>query len=85
MTFGEEARDPTGIVLGYPSFTSSIRDEFSASEQSTTVKDKSGTLQALIHFFLLLFDFFDVEPSNMRQFHSREKECYDLRAVQKIL
>ena len=77
LTFGSEARLPPDIVFGSPALNSS-----SANLGNTRTSD--GSISFLFKSFSLLSDVFTLVRENLKSFHQREKDHYDLGAVERV-
>ena len=76
LTFGTEARLPPDIIFGSPVSTSSNLD--------STRKTKDGSISFLFDSFSLLSGAFAQVRENLKSFHQREKDRYDLGAIERV-
>ena len=77
LTFGAEARLPPDIVFGSPALDSTI------SNLSNT-RTSNGSISFLLKSFSLLSGIFTLVRENLKSFHQREKDHYDLGAVERV-
>ena len=77
LTFGSEARLPPDIVFGAPSLSTS--NGISKSERTSSMP-----LSLLLKSFTILNRAFTSVRENLRAFHQREKDRYDLGAVERV-
>jgi transposase InsO family protein len=76
LTFGTEARLPPDIIFGSPVSTSSNLD--------STRKTNNGSISFLFDSFSLLSGAFAQVRENLKSFHQREKDRYDLGAIERV-
>ena len=72
LTFGSEARLPSDLVFGSPALSQDGADT------------SRGPLSILLKSFSLLSRAFASVRVNLRSFHQREKDLYDLGAIERI-
>ena len=77
LTFGAEARLPPDIVFGSPALNSP------AANLGTT-RNSNGSISFLFKSFSLLSGIFTLVRENLKSFHQREKDHYDLGAVERV-
>jgi transposase InsO family protein len=75
LTFGCEARLPPDIVFGSPT---------SNSADGSSYLSTSGPLSLLFKSFSLLSGAFESVRQHLKSFHQREKDHYDLGAIERI-
>ena len=73
MTFASEARLPSDLIFGSPS-------TFLKGDSSPSI----GPLTSLLKYFAILSHSFDSVRENLRSFHQREKDHFDLGAIERI-
>ena len=76
LTFGSEARLPPELIVGSPSFS---RDGSIDSDCTSR-----GALTSVLQSFSVLSRAFASVRENLRSVHQREKDRYDLGAVEKV-
>ena len=79
LTFGEEARLPADLVFGPPALSQSQSPSCASPDPL-----RQHGLSTLMRSFSLLSRTFAVVRENLRAFHRREKDRYDLGAVEHI-
>ena len=77
LTFGSEARLPPDIIFGVPALAKSAADSKSGRTSGTG-------LSFLLKSFSILTRAFATVRENLRSFHQREKDRYDLGAVERV-
>ena len=77
LTFGAEARLAPDIVFGTPSSNAS------AANLGST-RTSNGSVSFLFKSFSLLSNVFTLVRENLKTFHQREKDRYDLGAVERV-
>ena len=79
LTFGEEARLPADLVFGSPAHSASQSPSCSTPDPLA-----HHGISTLMRSFSLLSRVFSEVRENLRQFHRREKDRYDLGAVEHL-
>jgi len=75
LTFGSEARTPPEISFGF---------QVSANSKVATDQSQGNFSNSIFEYFSLLNDSFQCVRDNLKTFHRREKERYDLGSAERI-